>query len=77
MRPWRRLAPVNTNAVSQMDQVTRQNVALVEESATAAESLKAQAAELVQIVAVFKLAEQEPVHHEVDDDEHEVSPHVP
>ena len=66
-----------TNAVSQMDQVTRQNVALVEESATAAESLKAQAAELVQIVAVFKLAEQEPVHHEVHDDEHGVSLHVP
>ena len=45
------------NAVSQMDQVTQQNAALVEESAAAAESLKAQAMELVQIVAVFRLAQ--------------------
>ena len=44
------------NAVSQMDQVTQQNAALVEESAAAAESLKVQALQLVQTVAVFKLA---------------------
>jgi methyl-accepting chemotaxis protein len=43
-------------AVSQMDQVTQQNAALVEESAAAAESLKVQAQQLVQAVAVFKLA---------------------
>ncbi len=43
-------------AVSQMDQVTQQNAALVEESAAAAESLKNQAQQLVQAVAVFKLA---------------------
>jgi methyl-accepting chemotaxis protein len=43
-------------AVSQMDQVTQQNAALVEESAAAAESLKTQAQQLVQAVAVFKLA---------------------
>ncbi len=42
-------------AVSQMDQVTQQNAALVEESAAAAESLKQQAVQLVQAVAVFKL----------------------
>ncbi len=42
-------------AVSQMDQVTQQNAALVEESAAAAESLKVQAHQLVQAVAVFKL----------------------
>ncbi len=42
-------------AVSQMDQVTQQNAALVEESAAAAESLKVQAQQLVQAVAVFKL----------------------
>ena len=35
-------------AVSQMDQVTQQNAALVEESAAAAESLKGQAQPLVQ-----------------------------
>ncbi|MDI1258599.1 methyl-accepting chemotaxis protein [Aquabacterium sp.] len=44
------------NAVSQMDQVTQQNAALVEESAAAAESLKGQAQQLVQAVAVFKLS---------------------
>jgi methyl-accepting chemotaxis protein len=43
------------DAVSQMDQVTQQNAALVEESAAAAESLKNQAQQLVQAVAVFKL----------------------
>ena len=44
-------------AVSQMDQATQQNAALVEESAAAAESLKGQAQQLVQAVAVFKLAQ--------------------
>jgi methyl-accepting chemotaxis protein-1 (serine sensor receptor) len=42
-------------AVSQMDQVTQQNAALVEEMAAAASSLKSQAEELVQTVAVFRL----------------------
>ena len=42
-------------AVTQMDQVTQQNAALVEESAAAAESLKGQALQLVQAVATFKL----------------------
>jgi methyl-accepting chemotaxis protein len=46
-------------AVSQMDEVTQQNAALVEESAAAAEHLKIQAQELVQTVAVFKLAPDE------------------
>jgi len=43
-------------AVNQMDQVTQQNAALVEEMAAAAASLKGQAQELVQVVDVFKLA---------------------
>ncbi|MEX8495370.1 methyl-accepting chemotaxis protein [Sphaerotilus sp.] len=43
-------------AVGQMDQVTQQNAALVEQGATAAESLSDQARQLVQAVAVFKLA---------------------
>jgi methyl-accepting chemotaxis protein len=43
-------------AVQQMDQVTQQNAALVEEMAAAASSLKSQAQELVGTVAVFKLA---------------------
>ena len=42
-------------AVQQMDQVTQQNAALVEEMAAAASSLRSQAADLVQVVAVFKL----------------------
>ncbi|KPF43327.1 hypothetical protein IP87_17280 [beta proteobacterium AAP121] len=44
------------DAVGQMDQVTQQNAALVEESAAAAESLKTQAQQLVQTVSVFKLS---------------------
>jgi len=44
------------DAVSQMDQVTQSNAALVEESAAAADSLKQQAAQLVQAVSVFRLA---------------------
>jgi methyl-accepting chemotaxis protein len=47
------------DAVSQMDQATQQNAALVEESAAAAESLKGQAQQLVQAVAVFKLNRQD------------------
>jgi methyl-accepting chemotaxis protein len=43
-------------AVSQMDQVTQQNAALVEESAAAAESLKTQAQQLVEAVAIFKIS---------------------
>jgi methyl-accepting chemotaxis protein len=43
-------------AVAQMDQATQQNAALVEEMAAAASSLKTQAHDLVQTVAVFKLS---------------------
>ena len=42
-------------AVTQMDQTTQQNAALVEESAAAAGALRKQAQELVQAVAVFQL----------------------
>ena len=42
-------------AITQMDQATQQNAALVEESAAAADSLKNQAQQLVQAVAVFRL----------------------
>ena len=47
-------------AVTQMDQVTQQNAALVEEVATTAVGVEEQAALLAQAVAVFKLAEGEP-----------------
>ncbi len=46
------------DAVTQLDQVTQQNAALVEQSAAAAESLKAQATQLAQAVAFFTLSEQ-------------------
>ena len=42
-------------AVTQMDRTTQQNAALVEASASAADSLRAQAQHLVEAVAVFKL----------------------
>ncbi|HNW61439.1 MAG TPA: methyl-accepting chemotaxis protein [Piscinibacter sp.] len=44
------------DAVTQLDQVTQQNAALVEESAAAADSLQQQAARLAEMVQVFKLA---------------------
>jgi uncharacterized phage infection (PIP) family protein YhgE len=40
-------------AITQMDQATQQNAALVEESAAAADSLRNQAAQLVQAMSVF------------------------
>ena len=43
-------------AVTQLDEVTQQNAALVEESAAAAESLRAQANRLTGVVSVFRLA---------------------
>jgi methyl-accepting chemotaxis protein len=46
------------SAVNQLDQVTQQNAALVEESAAAAESLKHQALKLAQTVSVFRLEAQ-------------------
>jgi methyl-accepting chemotaxis protein len=49
-------------AVTQMDHVTQQNAALVEEMAAAASSLKSQAQELVQTVAVFKLGTGDSTH---------------
>ena len=42
-------------AVQQIDQVTQQNAALVEQSAAAAESLRQQAARLVDSVSVFRV----------------------
>src|SRR3546814_421297 len=44
-------------AVTNMDQATQQNAALVEQMAAAASRLKGQSEELVQTVAVFKLAD--------------------
>ena len=49
------LGQVNTS-VAELDRMTQQNAALVEESAAAAESLKDQAARLAALVATFRLA---------------------
>ncbi|MDD2924343.1 methyl-accepting chemotaxis protein [Rhodoferax sp.] len=46
-------------AVSQMDHTTQQNAALVEEMAAAAGSLRSQAQDLVQMVAQFKLTDEQ------------------
>ncbi|MDP3670539.1 MAG: methyl-accepting chemotaxis protein [Telluria sp.] len=42
-------------AIGQMDQVTQQNAALVEEAAAASEAMQEQAGKLLQVVSVFKL----------------------
>ena len=47
---------INT-AIAQMDEVTQQNAALVEEAAAAAGSLQDQAATLADVVSIFKLGD--------------------
>jgi methyl-accepting chemotaxis protein len=46
-------------AIVQMDEVTQQNAALVEEAAAAAQSLQEQSGRLVQTVSIFKLSSHE------------------
>ena len=46
------------SAISQMDEVTQQNAALVEEAAAAAGSLQEQASALAEVVSIFKLGQQ-------------------
>jgi methyl-accepting chemotaxis protein-2 (aspartate sensor receptor) len=48
------IGQVNSSVV-QLDQMTQQNAALVEQSAAAAESLKDQAARLNEVVGTFRL----------------------
>ena len=50
---------INT-AIARLDNMTQQNAALVEQSSAAAESLKAQAVVLGEMVAVFRLSEAAP-----------------
>jgi methyl-accepting chemotaxis protein len=47
-------------AIMQMDQVTQQNAALVEEMAASASSLQSQASDLVGTVAVFQIGQDSP-----------------
>ncbi len=56
------IAQVNT-AVNQLDQMTQQNAALVEQSAAAATSLRDQADRMAQAVAVFRTGAVDPVSH--------------
>ena len=49
------ISHVNATVV-ELDQMTQQNAALVEQSAAAAESLREQAQRLAQLVSTFKLA---------------------
>jgi methyl-accepting chemotaxis protein len=44
-------------AITQMDRVTQQNAALVEQAAAAAASMQEQSAQLAQAVSVFKLSD--------------------
>lgn len=43
--------------MTQIDQVTQSNASLVEEAAAAAESLNRQAARLVEVVSLFRVAD--------------------
>ena len=47
-------------AIGQMDQVTQQNASLVEEAAAASETMQHQAAQLAEVVSVFKVEEAAP-----------------
>ncbi|RYF90028.1 MAG: methyl-accepting chemotaxis protein, partial [Caulobacteraceae bacterium] len=51
------LAEVNT-AVNQMDQVTQQNAAMVEQSTAASHSLRSEAAELTRMIGRFRLGSE-------------------
>ncbi|MBA3057208.1 MAG: HAMP domain-containing protein [Rhodoferax sp.] len=56
------IGEVNT-AVVQLDQMTQQNAALVEQSAAAAESLREQAQRLAQVVGTFKISTESADSH--------------
>ena len=49
-------------SIIEMDSMTQQNAALVEEAAAAAQSLQDQASELSRVVSIFKLVEGEEIH---------------
>ena len=57
-------------AVTQMDRTTQENAALVEQCSAAAESLKVQAQQLVQAVAVFRLGQGSAEHAAVTTSSH-------
>ena len=63
-------------AVGQMDAMTQQNAALVEQAAAAAESLQSQAVKLAQLVGTFKLVNGE-VGRKVEFDRYEAPASLP
>jgi methyl-accepting chemotaxis protein len=70
------IAEVN-QAVGNLDQMTQQNAALVEESAAAAQSLREQADQLTQVVAVFKINDAAHVTKAVIEHAHQSARAVP
>ena len=63
-------------AVSQMDQMTQQNAALVEEAAAAGESMSEQAHNMLTVVQFFKLEEGGEAHRTVHTPKVEAVPQV-
>ena len=59
--PWQqaKYAAWRSGAIGQLDQMTQQNAALVEQSAAAADSLKDQAVRLAGVVSTFRIGEAE------------------
>jgi methyl-accepting chemotaxis protein len=50
------------DSIANLDQMTQQNAALVEQSAAAAQSMREQSDQLAQAVAVFKISDMAPSH---------------
>jgi len=65
-------------AMTQMDGITQQNAALVEQAAAAAESMHQQTGKLSETVAIFRVAEEAiavaatPQHHAGEEDRHRI-----
>jgi methyl-accepting chemotaxis protein len=64
-------------AITQMDEVTQQNAALVEEAAAAAESLQSQAVQLTERVASFKMDDSQQGHQQTNASSKALSSPVP
>jgi len=62
------------HAITQMDEVTQQNAALVEQAAAAAASLQEQAANLAQVVSVFNTGTDHRHHGGVEHRSRDISP---
>ncbi|PKG93167.1 methyl-accepting chemotaxis protein [Paraglaciecola sp. MB-3u-78] len=64
-------------AITQMDEVTQQNAALVEQAAAAAESLQSQAIQLTERVASFKMDDTQVAHQQSAAPRKTLSPPAP